>query len=232
MENVMDSMDRLMLQLKKIERYNSLFYTTAKVMIVILLVTAIDLLVQILVLMNDFYTTNYQLGTLIISGDALSGTVTNVLVITTLAAAVAIFLVAQFLRKKLIKAQPIQINSMDRSKSRDEIVGEIVNIDWKEIRKDLGSAKLSFITNNAVLVGVFAFLYYFILEFIYLLVFPYPYSPMNSIQYLIIGLAIIISVVILRKNLRKNVADFRELSETLKQLRRFLDEFEKSGLPT
>ncbi len=232
MENVMDSMDRLMLQLKKIERYNSLFYTTAKVMIVILLVTAIDLLVQILVLMNDFYIINDQLGTLIISGDALSGTFTNVSVITTLAAAVAIFLVAHFLRKKLINAQPIQINYMDRSKSRDEIVGEIVNIDWKEIRNDLGSAKLSFITNNAVLVGVFAFLYYYILEFIYLLVFPYQYSPMNSIQYLIIGLAIIISVTILRKNLRKNVADFRELGETLKQLRRFLDEFEKSGLPT
>lgn len=244
MERVMDSMDGLSKALKKIERYNSLFDLTGKLIVAVLLFIVFDMFVYIMLLMYNFQTINYILGSIKTSGTGISGSFLNINYFILIVGAVAFFIVTRFLRKKILNADPTIPATTDRSSTREEVVKEIVSIDWENTKKELNMAKVSFVAYNVIIVGIYSFLLYFVLIFIDMLFFVplvlYIHSDFLShflpltylVNLVIAALAVMISVLILRRSLRRSVRDFRELDSTLKQLRGFLDGFEKSGLQT
>ena len=244
MENLskaMDSMDELFASLKKVERYNFLYYLTGRMVATVLMFLAVAFFVYILMLMNNFQDLNPYLGTIRLSGSADFGTFLHLFFIVLLVGAVTVFITNVRMNRLALRAGRWEPELFDRSKGKDELLGAITKIDWEKAKKELRISKLSFVLYNISRVGIYSFLMFFVLLFLYsfivgpivetvLRVLNVPYIVPFGLVYAVISvLAVFISVGILRKNLRNSVIELRELDNILGELRWFLNEFEKSG---
>lgn len=244
MEKAMDSMDELSTSLKKIERYNHLFYLTGRMVLTVLMFLAVAFFLYVLILMNNFQDINPNLGTIRLSGAANFGTFLNLYTLVLAIGAVAVFIVNVRMNRRALRSKQWEPEVFDRSRGKDELLGAITRIDWAKAKGELRLAKLSFVLYNASIVGIYSFLVFFILQIGFFFGFDFllsigmsllhaSYSQSFVFAHVILSvLAVLISVGILRKRLRESVVELRGLDNILNELRWFLDEFEKSGLQT
>lgn len=237
----MDSMDELSGSLKKLERYNFLFYLTGRMIITALIFLVVVLFVYVLLLMNNFHEINPSFGTVRLSGAADFGTFLNIFALALITGAVVVYGMTLRMNRRALGAGKWEADAFDRTTGRNGLLGAITGIDWAKARNQLKKAKFSFVLYNLSIVGIYSFLIFFVLLFLSFFVFSFVLSfIMNALNtslgldyeflYAVISaLAILISVVILRKNLKKSFVELRELDTMLSELRWFLDEFEKSG---
>ena len=240
LDRAMDSMDELSLALKKIDRYNFLFYLTGRMIISVLVFAALLLFGYILLLMHDFQNINPYFGTIKTGGYGIGGTFVDVFVIFLVIGAAAVYLETVFLNRAL-RGRDLNIVPFDRTKGRDGIAGAITGIDWGKTRSELKSARFSFIIYNVSIIGIYSFLLFFILQVLYIFLstviiyFLHITVSLSGTLYFqstfaaLAVLSVVISIAILRKKLRESFRELKELDGILEQLRWFLDEFEKSG---
>ncbi len=241
LEKAMDSMDELSSSLKKIERYNYLFYLTGRMVLTVLMFLAVAFFVYILILMNNFQEINPYLGTIRLSGAANFGTYLDLFTLALAVGAVIVFFVNVRMNRRALSSRQWEPETFDRSKGKDELLGTITRIDWAKAKSELSLAKLSFVLYNASIVGIYSFLMFFVLMLLFYFVFGLiidlimmalnvTYGLSFALMYIIMSiLAVLISVGILRKRLRESLVELKGLDSMLNELRRFLDEFEKSG---
>lgn len=242
LEKAMDSMDELSSSLKKIERYNFLFYLTGRMVVTILTFLAVAFFIYLLILMNNFQDINPNFGTIRLSGAANFGTFLDFYTLVLAIGAVTVFIANVKLNKRALSSKRWEPEMFDRSRGKDELLGAITRIDWSRAKKELKLAKLSFVLYNVSIVGIYSFLMFFVLQllgffgfaaliFIGTNLLHASFSQSLLIIVLIFSiLAVLISVAILRKIIRDSLVELRGLDSMLDELRRFLDKFEKSGL--
>lgn len=242
LEKVMDSIDDLSGALKKIERYNYLFYLTGRMIISVLSFMVILFFAYFILLEHDFQEINPYLGTVKLSGYGIGGYYLDVSGIMMIIGAVAVYIVTVLLNRRALRKREWKAVPFDRSKGRDEIVGAITGIDWEKTRKELKRAKFSFIIYNLSIIGIYSFLLFFILLFLFvfssvLILFLIHFTASIATNFpliysILLAISVLLSLLILRKTLKASLHELGGLDVILDQLRWFLDEFEKSGLQT
>ncbi len=237
----MDSMDDLSASLKKLERYNYLFSFTGRMIFSVLLFLVIALFSYILVLESDFQSINPYLGTIRLSGASNFGTFIQVYDFVLLLGALGLYITTVNLNRRALMRRNWDIVPFDRTKGKDGLIGAIANIDWDKARKDLKGAKLSFVLYNITTVGVYSFLLFFAVYLVYFFVVgPLVFHSLQvlnisftltfGVMYIAISLtAVAIALWVLRKKIRSSIDELRDLDTILREMRWFLDEFEKSG---